>query len=471
LTQYSIQTDEYLNTNRSIYEVVYVANGANGEIVSTENRLPVDATYSGATGDAFGRLRVSNPFTLGDYKHLYAIDPNFIDFTANGGTVAYVGNTASATLSTNNSTSSVSVHQTKFYHGYQPGKSQVILSSVCFGYAQQNVTKRTGYFDDRDGIYFEQVGSNTSTGTDNGTLNFVIRSFVTGTALETDVGSYKRRVPQSQWNVDPCDGTGPSGFNINTSKTQLIYIDFQWLGVGRVRVGFVHDGAIIIAHEYYHSNVLDTVYLSNPNLPVRCEIRNTGITSGGSMNQICCSVISEGGYNEAGIDWSVVGNARTTATPSATELPLIALRLKNTFGGYPNRLSVRLDTLSLYAETNSIIFKIIKLPTASSLANNTVPLVWTSANDDSGCEYCVNADTYVSANGDLLLSGFVPSGSSQNSLSPVNTGGISEAKKNIITQNYDSTDSEVYVVVVRTITTLGNQLSTVAAALQWREIY
>ena len=189
------------------------------------------------------------------------------------------------------------------------------------------------------------------------------------------------------------------------------------------------------------------------------------------MNQICCSVISEGGYNEAGIDWSVVGNARTTPTPSATELPLIALRLKNTFGSYPNRLSVRLDTLSLYAETNSIIFKIIKLPNTGSLANNTGAVVWISANDDSGCEYCVNADTYVSANGDLLLSGFVPSGSSQNSLSPVNTGGISEAKKNIITQNYDSSNSEVYVVVVRTITTAGNQVATVAAALQWREIY
>lgn len=473
MTQYTTQTNQFLNNNRHIYEVHYLANGATGEIVSTENRLPVDAVtvFSGGQGDAFGRLRVSEPFTLGDYKHLYAIDPNFIDYTANGGSVVFTGNTASATLSTNNSTSSVSVHQTKFYHSYQPGKSQVILSSVCFGYAQQNVTKRTGYFDDRDGIYFEQVGSNTSNGTNNGTLNFVIRSFVTGTALETDIGSYKRRIPQSQWNIDPCDGTGPSGFNIDTSKTQLIYIDFQWLGVGRVRVGFVHDGTTIIAHEYYHSNVLDKVYLSNPNLPVRCEILNTGTTSGGSMTQICSSVISEGGYNEAGIDWSVVTNARTTATPSATELPLIAVRLKNTFQTYPNRLSVRLNNLSLYAETNSIIFKIIKLPNASNLSNTGGSLVWTSVDSDSGCEYCVNADTYVSANGDTLLSGFVPSGASQNSLSPVNTGGISAAKKNIIVQNYDSSNSEVYAVIVRTIITAGNQSATVAAALQWREIY
>ncbi len=471
MTQFTIQTNQFLNTNRHIYEVMYLANGANGDIVSTENRLPVDALYSGAQGDAFGRLRVSEPFTLGDYKHLYAIDPNFIDFTANGGTVVFVGNTASATLSTNNSTSSVAVHQTKFYHSYQPGKSQVILSSVVFGYAQQNVTKRTGYYDDRDGIYFEQVGSNTSNGTNNGTLNFVIRSYTSGTPSEADVGSYVRRVPQSQWNLDPCDGTGPSGFNIDTSKTQLVYIDFQWLGVGRVRCGFVHNGATILAHEYYHSNVLDEVYLSNPNLPVRCEIKNTGTTSGGSMDQICSSVISEGGYNEAGIDWSVYATARTTPTPAQTPLPVIALRLKDTFQSYPNRLSVRLNNLSLYAETNSIIFEVIKLPNHTSLANNTVPLVWTSADSDSGCEYCVNADTYVVANADRLASGFVPSGASQNALSPVATGALTSAKKNIIVQNYDSSNSEVYAVIVRTITGQGQAVASVAAALQWREIY
>ena len=125
----------------------------------------------------------------------------------------------------------------------------------------------------------------------------------------------------------------------------------------------------------------------------------------------------------------------------------------------------------MYAETNSIIYEIVKLPTASSLANNTVPLVWTSADSDSGCEYCVNADTYVAANADRLASGFVPSGASQNALSPVATGALTSAKKNIIVQNYDSSNSEVYAVIVRTITGQGQAVASVAAALQWREIY
>jgi len=454
-------------------------------IVATSNPFPVTAVgdgleVAGISPDAFGRTRVSELFTLGDYKHLFALDPNFLDVTSNG-SVIFVTNKAAATLSTNSNSSAYSIHQTKFYHHYQPGKSQLILSSFVFGYPERNVTKRTGYFDDRDGIYFEQVGSNTADGTvannTTQTLNWVIRSYTGNTANESNVVTtingasytYKRRVPQSEWNLDKCDGTGKSGFNLDMSKTQLTFTDFQWLGVGRVRCGFVHDGMFVPAHEYLHSNVLDEVYIANPNLPVRCEIRNTGEGTGGSMDQICSTVASEGGYVESGIDFAITANTRTTATPSATELPLVAIRLKNTFEGFPNRISVRLNNISLHAESNSIVYEVRKLANSSFLANNTESLVWTSAASSSGVEYCINADTIT--NGESFATGFVPSGASQNSLSPVSSGALTAAKKNIIVQNFDSTDSEVYVVVVRTITTTGNQTASVGAALQWREIY
>jgi len=53
---------------------------------------------------------------------------------------------------------------------------------------------------------------------------------------------------------------------------------------------------------------------------------------------------------------------RSTPTPAGTEFPLIAFRLKNTFNGLPNRVSVRLNNISIYTETNSISFRIVKLP-------------------------------------------------------------------------------------------------------------
>ena len=161
--------------------------------------------------DAFGRLRISEPFTLGDYKHLYGLDPNFIDNITNGGSVVFQANKACARLTTSNNSSSRVVHQTKFYHHYMPGKSQQILSSFNFYAATANVTKRTGYFDDNNGIFFEQTG--------DGTLSWVVRTYVNGQVDEN-------RKTQSQWNIDPCNGQGTSAFSLDITKTQLVFIEF-----------------------------------------------------------------------------------------------------------------------------------------------------------------------------------------------------------------------------------------------------
>jgi hypothetical protein len=443
-----------------------------------------EVAVAGANPDAFGRARVSELFTLGDYKHLYAIDPNFLDSTGNGGSITFVQDQAACVLATSSNTAGYAIHQTKFYHHYQPGKSQLIYSSVNFRAPHRNVTKRTGYFDDDNGIYFEQVGSNTADGSTvnptTQTLNWVIRTYVGGSPSEATYSTtvngqaytYKRRVPQSEWNVDPCDGTGPSGFNLDVTKTQLAWIDFQWLGVGRVRCGFAHNGEMITAHEYYHDNVLPTVYISNPNLPVRCEIRNTGTTTGGAMDQICSTVMSEGGYVESGIDWGIATTPRTTPTQGQTRFPLVAIRLKNSFNGYANRLSVRPVSVGLYAETNSILYEVVKFPGVASLSTSAPGgLVWTSADSDSGVEYCVNATGFTAADADRFAAGFVPSGSSQNSLSPVASGTLTAAKKNVISQNIGSTDSEIYCILVSTVNAGNNVTANVAATVQWREIY
>ena len=294
MAQWNITIQDYLNQERSLFEVVGVAS-SDGQIISPQNPFPVTGTVGISSEtlitinpdtnavDAFGRSRVSELFTLGDYKHLYAIDPNFLDsISGAGSTVAFLQNQACARLQTGIGSTAFSVHQTKFYHHYMPGKSQVIFSSINFGAATPNVVKRTGYFDDNDGIYFEQAG--------DGTLSWVIRSFVSGAPIEV-------RKTQSQWNLDTVSW-------LNILNTQLVAIDFQWLGVGRVRVGFAHNGIVVYVHEFLHSNNLPTVYMSNPNLPIRCEIRNIGTTTGGSMDQICSTVFSEGGYVEAGQDWA-----------------------------------------------------------------------------------------------------------------------------------------------------------------------
>ncbi len=398
--------------------------------------------------DAFGRIRMSSPFTLGDYKHLYGLDPNFLDYTVNGATVTFQANKACARLTTTSNTSSRAVHQTKFYHHYMPGKSQQILSSFNFYTATPNVTKRTGYFDDNNGIYFEQAG--------DGTLSWVIRSYTTGAPQEV-------RKTQSEWNIDQCNGTGGSLFNLDITKTQLSFIEFQWLGVGSVTVGFVHEGAFIPCHIFHHSNDLTTVYMSSPNLPVRCEILNTGTTTGAYFDQICSTVASEGGYVEAGIDWGVTSPTLRTIASGAT-LPILAIRLKNAYKTYANRMIVRMGNLKMFSDGDSIKWRLLKLPDNTYLNDTT----WTDVDDDSGVQYCVDMTTWT--DGDELDNGWVGASTqgSQKAGGAPASNLPSEAKKNYIVQNYDSTNSEIYMVVA---TNIGAQSTNVGAGFQWREIY
>lgn len=400
--------------------------------------------------DAFGRQRISEIYTLGDYKHLYGLDPNFVDKKENGGNVEFRINESAARLTTNNSPTSNIIHQTKFYHHYMPGKSQLIYSSFNFHGNTANVTKRTGYFDDSDGIYFEQNG--------NGTLSWVVRSNVTGQPVE-------RRVTQTNWSVDVCDGTGTSGFGIDITKTQLVYIDFQWLGVGKVRCGFVHDGDLVLAHEFLNSNNLANVYMTNPNLPVRCEMRNQGITSGSYMDQICSTVMSEGGYVEAGQDWGVTTNNLVTIAAGASK-PVIAISLTNNFRNYKNRMIVRMNNLKVFSDGDSIVWKLVKLPNSTYLTANA--LAWANINTNSGVRY--NQDLTSYTDGEELDNGFVGASTqgSQKAAGAPAANLPSEAKKNYIVQNFDSTDSEIYVVWAKNI---GSQSTNVGVGMQWREIY
>ena len=106
---------------------------------------------------------------------------------------------------------------------------------------------------------------------------------------------------QSSWNLDKMNGTGPSGNILDTSKAQIYTMDYEWLGVGRVRYGVVQKGLLIYVHEINNYNTLDGVYLRSPNLPVRYEIATHKTTTTGSlMTQICSTVISEGGFQGVG---------------------------------------------------------------------------------------------------------------------------------------------------------------------------
>ena len=268
-------------------------------------------TVGGTSADSFGRLRSSMPFTIFDSQNRYAKNELFDESTATGGAVSYLANESSVSMTTTTSSGSRVFRESKRVFSYQPGKSLLVMNTFVMSAAQANMRCRVGYFSTQNGVFFERNGT---------TVNMVLRSYVTGSVVDTTIA-------QANWNGDKLDGTGESGFTLDTTKAQIFWQDFEWLGVGSVRCGFVINGKFIVCHTFNHANAITSVYMTTAILPVRYEIENTGATaSTGSLKQICSTVISEGGY-ERKVALHTVAMTAANTNVTTSWMPLVSIRL------------------------------------------------------------------------------------------------------------------------------------------------
>ena len=263
-------------------------NIGNGELV----------TFGGNNLDAFGRLRVSNPLTIFDSKSIMSKNNLFDESTANGGTVTYTSNKSTVNLNVTEAAGSTTIRQSKRVMSYQPGKSLLIFNTFVMNAQTENLKQKVGLFDGNNGIFFQDTGTG---------YQIVRRTYTSGAAVDTEVN-------QSAWNGDKLNGTGASGFTLNAATSNILFIDIEWLGVGSVRVGFVINGQLITAHTFYNANSLTTVYMQTANLPIRYEINRNGTLAAGTytLQQICSSCISEGGYSPEGLQ-QMIGTSQINA--------------------------------------------------------------------------------------------------------------------------------------------------------------
>jgi hypothetical protein len=305
------------------YELEYVR----GDV---EYPVPVLAN-TGTSGDAFGRLRTSSPFTIFDSQHRYQENDKWDTALNGGGTKTYAANESSINLTVPTTSGAYVYRETKRVFPYQPGKSLLVMTSFAFAAPQANLCQRIGYFSTQNGIYLEQDGT---------TIYIVRRSYVTGSVVNT-------RIPQSEWNGDKLDGTGLSKRTLDLSKTQIFWIDIEWLGVGDVRCGVVVDGRMVIAHTFHGDNVNATSYMTTAVLPLRQEIENTDTTAASATaKQICSTVASEGGYEGFSRRYNLsTGSTAVTLTTAGTIYPILAIRLNST----------RLDSVVVPSNINAAI--------------------------------------------------------------------------------------------------------------------
>jgi hypothetical protein len=313
------------------------------------------------------------------------------------------------------------------------------MSTFTFNPAKTNLRQRVGYYGAANGMYVEL---------NNTTLSFVERSSSTGSLVET-------RVAQSDWNTDPLNGTGPSNLTLDLTKSQILWMDIEWLGLGTVRMGFIINGKFIHCHSFHHANIITSTYITTASLPLRYEITNTAATASAStLKQVCSTVLSEGGYELRGLQ-QAIGTTITTPyalTTAGTYYPVISLRLK----------AAALDAI--------VILTALSVLGASANANynwrvmantTTTGGTWTSAGTESSVEY--NLTGTATTGGRVLTQGYF----SSTNQSTASVDILKEAlfKFQLERNGLTATPYELSLVVTASVST-----SNVHASMDWEEI-
>jgi len=425
--------DQYSNVLRLYFNRI---DAFLAKLMATTSTLPISGTVSLPPTylDAFGRQRVSQPYTLFDSQNRYAADNQFDVSTTGTGTTSFLSNEAAVKMEVTGAGVGSVLRQSYRSFPYQPGKGLLVLATFVMDSSQSlNLTQRVGYYNDQNGVFFQRV---------DGTYSFVLRSYVTGSVSDA------RTVNQSSWNGDKLDGTGASGYTLDPSKAQILWMDFEWLGVGSVRCGFIINGEYIVCHTFNNANEITNVYMTTAILPVRYEI-STSSALAASMKAICCSVVSEGGFEQTSID-HVARRTTVLGTIGTTFLPLVSIRLASGRTGavvLPNRVQALPTTSQNYE------IALIKNPTLTGATwAATVP-------SDSNVEFDVAAT--ATTGGTIVQSDYLAS----------NTAGGTSSTSFPNDYNWDlqlgasiAGVSDIFTVAIRTVSgaTTGDALGSLS---------
>jgi hypothetical protein len=399
-------------------------NNILGQLVASTSSLPI--TFPPTALDAFGRQRVSQPYTLFDSQSRYAADNQFDSSTSGTGSATFNTNQSSVSLSVTGGGVGSAVRQTYRNFPYQPGKGLLVLATFQMDNGTSaNLNQKVGYFNTQNGVFFQRTA---------GANSFVLRSYTSGSVDDT------RTIAQSSWNGDKLDGTGASGLTLDLTHPQILWMDFEWLGVGSVRCGFIINGEYIVCHTFNNANVYGTtVYMTTAILPVRYEITTTTSAVAATLTQICSSVVSEGGFEATSVE-HVASMTNLTASSYLTTSykPLISIRLASGRTG-----SVVLPTTLNFLPSTADNFQIAFVKNATLSTPS-----WSAVASDSNVEYDINSTSYTG--GTLVYSEFA-TGKTGRSILSVGAG-----------YNWDmqlgasiAGVSDILTLVARTVTTGG----------------
>lgn len=279
--------------------------------------------------DVSGRFKISRHQNIYDADFEYSGQPlRWENLTTGAGSITTLPGLGGVLLSVTNSGDTV-IRQSRPYHRYQPGKSMYMASNVNFGGPISGQVQRVGFFDDGNGVFFEQAAP--TTGNPFG-MFVVIRSDSQGSAGGMPVDY---RVPASSWNGDAAVIS-----SIDWTRVQMVWVEYAWYGAGAIRWGILLNGEPIILHQI---GVGNTTLISGSgqqlpwsrtgNLPVRYEMRNVSVASATTFRHFGVSVLLDGGADpQRGFTYSYgmsPSAPRRQVAAGSVRFPVMSFRMRN----------------------------------------------------------------------------------------------------------------------------------------------
>jgi len=270
-------------------------------------------SLSKQTKDVVNRLKVSVHQNVYEADFEYGPQPlRWENYTTGTGTITQLPQSGGVQMIVLNP-GDITVRQSRPYHRYQPGKTMYMATNVNFGGPVTGQVQRVGFFDDSNGIFFEQGSSNAG---NSAGMYVVVRSDIGGLPVDT-------RIDFANW-------SDPFGIKntIDWTKVQMLWMEYAWYGAGGLRWGVLLNGEAFILHEYPTGNNLLVPWARTGNLPVRYEQRNLGGSASSTtiFNHYGVSVIVEGGRDQQrGFTYSYSLSAPKTISVS-TPTPILSIR-------------------------------------------------------------------------------------------------------------------------------------------------
>ena len=130
--------------------------------------IPVTSTStflapSEKMNDVFGRQKVTIHQNVYEADFEYGSQPlRWEGLTYGSATIAQVPSLGGVVMTISSGSNDMAIRQSRPYHRYQPGKSMYMAANVNFGGAITNQFQRCGFFDDSNGVFFEQAASSSA---------------------------------------------------------------------------------------------------------------------------------------------------------------------------------------------------------------------------------------------------------------------------------------------------------------------